>query len=76
MSFGAPVYRKLGWVAELYGYPRTTGPAGEDGIVAFLTWPTFAIEKWIVLDAGAIFPLTGAQPHALYAGLTWNIGKL
>jgi len=76
VSFGAPVYRKLGWVAELYGYPRTTGPAGEDGIVAFLTGPTFAIEKWIVLDAGAIFPLTGAQPHALYAGLTWNIGKL
>jgi hypothetical protein len=34
------------------------------------------VEKWLVFDAGAIFPLTGAQPHALYAGLTWNIGKL
>lgn len=76
VSFGAPVYEKLGWVAELYGYPRTTGPAGEDGIIAVLTGPTFEIEKWIVLDAGVIVPVIGAQPHALYAGLTWNIGKL
>ncbi|MBA2684534.1 MAG: transporter [Gemmatimonadaceae bacterium] len=76
VSGGGPVYHALGWVAEFYGYPRTTGPAGEDGIVAFLTGPTFAIEKWIVLDAGFIVPLTGPQPHALYAGLTWNIGKL
>lgn len=76
VSFGAPVYEKLSWVAELYGYPRTTGPAGGDGIIAVLTGPTFEIEKWIVLDAGVIVPVTGAQPHALYAGLTWNIGKL
>lgn len=76
VSFGAPVYHALGWVAEMYGYPRTTGPAGADGIIAFLTGPTFEVRKWLVLDAGAIFPLTGAQPHALYAGLTWNIGKL
>ena len=76
VSSGGPVYRKLGWVAEIYGLPRTTGPAGAAGIVAFLTGPTVEIEKWLVLDAGAIFPFTGAQPHALYAGLTWNIGKL
>jgi hypothetical protein len=76
VSSGGPVYKALGWVAEIYGLPRTTGPAGEDGIVAFLTGPTVQIEKWLVLDAGAIFPLTGPQPHALYAGLTWNIGKL
>ncbi|HEY8795702.1 MAG TPA: transporter [Gemmatimonadaceae bacterium] len=76
VSSGGPVYRKLGWVAEFYGFPRTTGPAGEAGIVAFLTGPTVEIEKWLVLDAGAIFPLAGAQPHALYAGLTWNFGKL
>ncbi|MEO6208644.1 MAG: transporter [Gemmatimonadaceae bacterium] len=76
VSCGGPVYSFLGWVAEFYGYPRTTGAAGEDGIVAFLTGPTVQIEKWIMLDAGVIVPLTGAQPHALYAGLTWNIGKL
>lgn len=76
VSFGAAVYAKLGWVAEMYGYPRTSGGAGQNGIVGFLTGPTFTVEKWLVLDAGAILPLTGAQPHALYAGLTWNIGKL
>jgi hypothetical protein len=76
VSGGGPIAGKLGWVAELYGYPRTTGPAGEDGIVAFLTGPTVEIAPSLVLDAGAIFPLAGPQPHALYAGLTWNIGRL
>jgi Putative MetA-pathway of phenol degradation len=76
VSGGGPVYKSLGWVAELFGFPRTTGPAGNDGTVAFLTGPAFEIEKWLVLDAGAIIPLAGPQPHAFYAGLTWNIGKL
>jgi Putative MetA-pathway of phenol degradation len=76
VSGGGPVYKSLGWVAEVFGYPRTTGPAGEDGTAAFLTGPTYEIAKWIVLDAGVILPFTGPQPHALYAGLTWNIGKL
>jgi hypothetical protein len=76
VSSAGPVYRKLGWVAELYGLPRTTGPAGAAGVIAFLTGPYVEVAKWLVLDAGAIFPLAGAQPHALYAGLTWNIGKL
>jgi hypothetical protein len=76
VSGGGPVYRSLGWVAELFGYPRTTGPAGRDGTVAFLSGPTFEVEQWLVIDAGAIVPLAGPQPHAFYAGLTWNIGKL
>ncbi len=76
VSGGGLVYGRLGLVAEIYGFPRTTGLAGQDGIIAFLTGPTFELEKWLVIDAGVIFPLTGAQAHALYAGLTWNIGKL
>ena len=76
VSGGGPVAGALGWVMEVYGYPRTTGPAGENGIVALLTGPTVQLRSWLVLDAGAIFPLTGAQPHALYAGVTWNIGRL
>lgn len=76
VSGGGPVYESLGWVVELFGFPRTTGPAGQDGTVAFLTGPTFVVEKWLVLDLGAIIPLAGPQPHAFYAGLTWNIGKL
>ena len=76
VSSGGPVYESLGWVAELFGFPGTTGPSGNRGTAAFLTGPTLTLEKWLVLDAGAIVPLAGLQPHAWYAGLTWNIGKL
>ena len=76
VSGGGPVYKALGWVAEVFGFPGTTGPAGNRGTAAFLTGPTVTVEKWLVLDAGYIIPLAGPQPHALYAGLTWNIGKL
>ena len=76
VSAGGPVYESLGWVAEVFGFPGTTGPAGNRGTAAFLTGPTFTVAKWLVLDAGGIIPLTGPQPHAFYAGLTWNIGKL
>jgi hypothetical protein len=76
VSSGGPVFRSLGWVAEVFGFPGTTGPAGNRGTAAFLTGPTFTIARWLVIDAGAIVPLTGPQPHSWYAGLTWNIGKL
>jgi hypothetical protein len=75
VSAGGPVYRSLGWVAEVFGYPRTSGPSGSDGTIAILTGPTFAIAKSFVIDAGGIAPLNGPQPHSVYAGLTWNIGK-
>ena len=75
-SFGGPARGVLGWVAELYGYPRTTGPAGSDRIVAFLAGPTIQVRPWLVLDAGLIVPLTGPQPRALFAGATYNVGRL
>ncbi|MEP7064954.1 MAG: transporter [Gemmatimonadota bacterium] len=75
VSAGGPVYRSLGWVAELFGYPGTTGPAGSAGTVSFLTGPTLEVEKWLVLDLGAIIPMGGPAPHSFYAGLTWNIGR-
>lgn len=73
-SFGWPVAGVLGWVAEMYGYPGTGGPAGSAPIVAVLTGPTFSVRPWLALDTGFITPLEGAQPHALYAGLVWNAG--
>ena len=76
VSSGGPVYKSLGWVAELFGFPGTTGAAGNRGTAAFLTGPTVTVVKWLVLDAGAIIPLAGPQAHAYYAGLTWNIAKL
>jgi hypothetical protein len=75
-SFGGPARGWLGWVAELYGYPATSGPAGADSIVAVLAGPTFTVREWLVLDAGAIVPIAGPQPRAFYAGVTYNVGRL
>jgi hypothetical protein len=75
-SFGGPLAGPSGWVAEVYGYPGTKGPAGSANIVALLAGPTLEVRPWMVLDLGGILPITGPQPYALYTGLTWNIGKL
>jgi hypothetical protein len=71
-SFGGPFDQRFGWVAELYGYP---GTAAQSPIVALLAGPTFELAPMLVLDAGFISPLAGPQPHALYAGLTYNVGR-
>lgn len=74
VSSGFPVYGRLNWAAECFGYPRTTGPSGESGIVAFLTGPTFVAHKTVVLDAGVILNITGYGGTAVYGGVTWNMG--
>ena len=66
----------LGWTAEVFGFPGTSGAAGVAPLVALLTGPTYTLREWFVLDAGAIFPLAGPQSRALYVGLTWNLGRL
>ena len=75
-SFAGPAAGPVGWGVEVYGYPRTTGPAGADSIVALLLGPSVTIRPWLVLDAGAIAPLTGPQPRAVYFGATWNAGRM
>jgi hypothetical protein len=75
-SFGGAASGALGWVAEVYGYPGTTGPAGNHNVVALLVGPTYALRPWLVFDAGGIAPITGPQPYAVYLGLTWNAGRL
>ena len=75
-SFGGPVAGAIGWVVECYGYPATSGPAGQASIVALLAGPTDLVRPWLALDAGLIVPLRGAQPHALYAGGVYNVGRL
>jgi hypothetical protein len=74
-SFGGPISR-FGWVAELYGYPATRGPSGRSSIVALLAGPTYTARPWLVFDLGDIVEITGSQPNALYAGLTYNAGRL
>ena len=75
-SFGGPARGPVGWVAEVYGYPATSGPAGDDSIVAFLVGPTIRLQRWLVADVGVIVPITGPQPRAFYAGVTYNAGRL
>ena len=62
--------------AECYGYPGTGGPAGQASIVALLAGPTFLARTWLAFDAGVIVPVTGPQPHALYAGAVYNVGRI
>jgi hypothetical protein len=75
-ALGVPVAGALGWAAELYGLPGTTGPGGAAPLMAILFGPTWTPRPWLELDAGAIVPVMGLQPHALYAGLVWNVGSL
>jgi hypothetical protein len=76
MSWGGTVADNIGWTAELYGYPGTSGPAGQANIVALLAGPTFSIQNWLAADLGGIIPLTGPQPKAVYAGGVVNVGKI
>lgn len=75
-SFGFPIDGPLGGVFEVFGYPATSGPAGEKPIAAILVGPTVLVRKWLAIDAGIISPLTGPQPHAIYAGFVWNCGRI
>jgi hypothetical protein len=75
-AFGGPAHGPLGWNAELFGYPPTSGPSGGDAVVAVLCGPTMKARGWLVLDAGVIVPVAGPQPKAIYAGAVYNIGHL
>ena len=75
-SFGGAVLGGLGWTAELYGYPATSGPAGAASIVALLGGPTLLVKPWLAFDAGVIVPITGPQPRAIYVGGVCNAGRL
>jgi hypothetical protein len=58
----------------MFGYPSLDRSGAS--VVALLMGPTWEARRYLVLDAGLIAPLTGPQPRAFYAGVTWNIGKL
>jgi hypothetical protein len=75
VSAAGPLRGALGWTAEVYGYPATSGPAGAKAIVALLGGPTLLVRKWLALDAGVIAPLTGPQPRAFYCGAVYNAGR-
>jgi hypothetical protein len=76
VSAGRTVAGRLGWVAEMFGYPGTSGPSGSGPVVALLTGPTLVVDRTFVLDAGAILNVSGFGNTAIYFGATWNIGRL
>ena len=76
VSWGLPVRGRVGWAAEVFGYPGTRGASGKRPIVALLTGPTCVILESLVLDTGAVVALAGSQATTAYAGLTWHIGRL
>ena len=76
VSFGFPIKGPVSWVAEIFGSPGTGGESGTAPIVAFLSGPTLTLNKMLVLDVGGIFDVTGYGGNAVYAGATWNVGRL
>jgi hypothetical protein len=75
VSGGHSIAGPVGAVAEVFGYPGTTGPAGGPPQVGMLFGPTYAVRPSLVLDAGAIVNLQHLGGNALYAGLTANLGR-
>ncbi|MGB7211737.1 MAG: hypothetical protein WBC97_03845 [Gemmatimonadales bacterium] len=75
-SFGGPIRGRFGWVAECFGYPATSGPAGAGSVVALLAGPTLLLRPWLALDAGIIAPISGTQPSAMYLGTVYNLGRV
>jgi hypothetical protein len=75
-SLGAPIRGRLGGVAELFGYPGTGGPTGTPPAIGFLFGPTLQVKPWLVLDAGAILNVRSLGANALYAGVTYNAGRI
>jgi len=75
-SSGFPVAGALGWQLECFGFPGTSGPAGDAPIVAILTGPTLGAWRTLAFDAGIIIPVAGPQPRAVYAGLVTNVGRI
>jgi outer membrane putative beta-barrel porin/alpha-amylase len=71
-----PVWRWLGWTAEISGVPATSGAGGSDATGEMITGPTCTVERWLVLDLGASIPLWGPSVRAWYAGATWNVGRI
>lgn len=68
--------RPAGWVLECFGYPGTGGSAGAPPTVSLLAGPTLQLRNFLSLDAGVIVPVHGPQPHSLYLGGVYNVGRI
>lgn len=75
-SLGSPISGPMGGVVELFGYPGTGGAAGMSTQMGFLFGPTLQVKPWLVLDAGAILNVRNLGANAIYAGVTYNAGRV
>lgn len=75
VSFGRTLAGPLGGVAEVFGYPGTSGAAGGPPQVGLLFGPTWALRPSLVLDAGAIVNVQHLGGTSAYVGLTANLGR-
>ena len=75
-SGGADLGRGWGFGLEIFDYPGTSGPAGGPPQIGLTIGPTHAVRKWIVVDAGAVVNMSGLSAGSLYAGVTWNVGRI
>jgi hypothetical protein len=75
-SFGTPIRGPLGAVAELFDFPGTGGPAGQGPALGVTVGPTWQMRPWLVFDAGAVLDVRGLGANAVYAGVTYNVGRI
>ncbi len=76
VSTGSPIGGPVGGVAELFAYPGTGGVAGTSTAIGFLFGPTLQVRPWLVLDGGAILNVRNIGSNAVYAGFTYNVGRI
>ncbi len=75
-ALGGQIAGALGGVAELFTYPHTTGAMAAPTQIGVTVGPTWRLQPWLVLDAGAILNVRALSSNALYAGLTYNVGRI
>ncbi len=75
-SLGFPVFGAVAAVAEMFAYPATSGPSGTGTAVGSVLGFTLQPRKWLVLDAGFMPNIRNMGANAVFAGLTYNAGRI
>jgi hypothetical protein len=76
VSLDGPLWRRLEWMGEISGSPRTRGPAGREGIVNALAGINARLTPSIVLDVATLVPISGNDSFVVLGGAVWNLGQL
>lgn len=71
-SFGGALAGPVGWGLELSGSVGADG-ANPDQLLGYLG---YTVKPWLVLDAGWSSPPSGAGAKTVFAGATYNVGRV